>query len=359
LDHRSDIWSFCVMLYEALSDRLPYEALSYDPELAPAGQALLKPLPIDEGLWTILARGLCTDREQRWASMAELGRALAGWLVEHQVGNDITGVSLDTRWAVPPPSSSEADLRARISRCPTLPSSGVEVPQAEAESVTSIGKRQGRKTVRTAMILVPVAAAGVLIGAQRLGMAPGLFSAVSQQWEQRSTQAMNAVNERWAWFEHERQLPLDEKPAEPVFAAPAVAGQAVCPPAPPASAPAPAGSSEPYTPPKPSVTMPPSRAAEKRVYQLPAVPRLVRNGSLWPESPLSESTEGSRNALPLASDQRGTLVATSGTERADSTIIRKFPGDAGAGPALQPELMRPYQDEVANRVWTRGEHGPD
>src|SRR5262249_49802772 len=52
----------------------------------------------DEQLWEIIHIGLTKDRYARHASMTELGRALASWLVGHGVTDDACGTSFESRW---------------------------------------------------------------------------------------------------------------------------------------------------------------------------------------------------------------------------------------------------------------------
>jgi hypothetical protein len=63
-----------------------------DPE-HPSLRGVLDPLP-----WSILQRGLEKRRDERWPSMDELGRALARWLLDSGVNDDITGASLEAGW---------------------------------------------------------------------------------------------------------------------------------------------------------------------------------------------------------------------------------------------------------------------
>ena len=98
LDHRTDIWSFCVVLYEAISAQLPFRDQSYNALLL--GIQEDEPLPPDSlraedaGLWAIIQHGLAKEPAARFQSMTELGQALSSWLVSQGVFEDACGVSL-------------------------------------------------------------------------------------------------------------------------------------------------------------------------------------------------------------------------------------------------------------------------
>jgi serine/threonine protein kinase len=138
LDARSDIWSLCVLSYECLVGRPPFQGDNYN--------ALLwsiihdEPIPItvfqagDSELWRILKAGFSKDREDRWDSAKQFGEALAAWLESHGITEDICARSLHASWlpaerptrpelapfkevAVPARPSSQAPVVAP----PTLP----------------------------------------------------------------------------------------------------------------------------------------------------------------------------------------------------------------------------------------------
>jgi serine/threonine-protein kinase len=52
----------------------------------------------DDGLWEIVERGLRKDPLDRWGSIRQLGEALALWLSDRGVGEDISGQSLAAAW---------------------------------------------------------------------------------------------------------------------------------------------------------------------------------------------------------------------------------------------------------------------
>lgn len=102
IDHRTDVWSITVVLYELITGRLPFNGPNYNALL----MAILKDNPTtimslgrgDRALWKILIRGLARSREERWQSMNELGLALARWLYDQGVRADITASSLREVW---------------------------------------------------------------------------------------------------------------------------------------------------------------------------------------------------------------------------------------------------------------------
>lgn len=106
IDERSDVWAFCVVLYEALAGRTPFQRESCQATLRSVAYDEAPPLltvaGVDRGLSQLVERGLAKEREQRPASMFELGRALAVWLWQQGVYEDATGCSLEAKWLARP-----------------------------------------------------------------------------------------------------------------------------------------------------------------------------------------------------------------------------------------------------------------
>jgi eukaryotic-like serine/threonine-protein kinase len=102
VDLRSDVWSFSVMLYEAMTTVTPFEAPNYNAlmrEIVEARPATLEERGVcDATLSAIVAQGLNKDPDDRFASFGSMGRALAGWLVAQGVTQDACGVSLESKW---------------------------------------------------------------------------------------------------------------------------------------------------------------------------------------------------------------------------------------------------------------------
>jgi serine/threonine-protein kinase len=99
---QSDVWSFSVVLYEALSGVLPFHDENYNALMRQIIEREPTPLPDlaagDAELWDILARGLTKDLDRRWDSMRSIGSALAHWLLDRGFTEDLAGASLASTW---------------------------------------------------------------------------------------------------------------------------------------------------------------------------------------------------------------------------------------------------------------------
>ena len=103
VDARADIWSYSVMLYEALCGKLPFDGGTQ----AALVCAILEsdPVPLvemnvgDAALWAVVERGLRKDPDQRWQTMQEMGGALARWLMAKDAKADIAGNPLVSTWS--------------------------------------------------------------------------------------------------------------------------------------------------------------------------------------------------------------------------------------------------------------------
>jgi serine/threonine-protein kinase len=102
IDYATDIWSICVVLYEAIAGDTPFNS----PHAALLLRAIIEGEPVsladrgvaDEQLWKIVRRGLSKARRERHASMSALGRQLARWLLDSGVQHDVCGTSLESKW---------------------------------------------------------------------------------------------------------------------------------------------------------------------------------------------------------------------------------------------------------------------
>jgi eukaryotic-like serine/threonine-protein kinase len=102
VDFRTDMWALCVVLYEMVTGVHPFTGANWHGLMWSIMEGKPKPLSehqVEEpALWAILSRGLEKERERRYDSMFDFGRALAMWLIEQGVTRDICNSSLKSTW---------------------------------------------------------------------------------------------------------------------------------------------------------------------------------------------------------------------------------------------------------------------
>jgi serine/threonine-protein kinase len=101
VDARSDLWSYCIVLYEAVTGQAPFLGDNYNATLFAIANETTPSMAswgCDGRLAWIVERGLEKEREARWQSAPELANALARWLVDQGVELDVCGVSLRRRF---------------------------------------------------------------------------------------------------------------------------------------------------------------------------------------------------------------------------------------------------------------------
>jgi eukaryotic-like serine/threonine-protein kinase len=102
VDERADVWALCVVLYESITGSSPFRGDNRAQVLRAVADHTPEPLSHyeinDTSLWPILSRGLEKQPDDRWPSMDELGRALARWLLDTGINDDITGASIEAAW---------------------------------------------------------------------------------------------------------------------------------------------------------------------------------------------------------------------------------------------------------------------
>ena len=155
VDHRSDIWSLGVCLFQMLTAKVPFDAETVHQQYA---MLMLEdaPKPSDQragippALDAVVVRCLQRDRDARFASVAELARALAPFAPEHALASvdrvartlaaDRSGKwpSVPRAGSIPPrsPSSASSPGAARSPSSDTsLPFDGteLELPNAAAQ----------------------------------------------------------------------------------------------------------------------------------------------------------------------------------------------------------------------------------
>ncbi len=153
VDASTDIWAFSVVLYEAISGAMPFRE--------PKHNALMRqiimdpPTPLsapadgDEVLWRIIERGLEKPAPVRWPSMRAIGTALAYWLLERDVHEDLAGASLVTTWLQTRQSWVPSDDVLDRMQCEPGPKSMVLAPDSRQSSRPTASVRHPGTTRRS------------------------------------------------------------------------------------------------------------------------------------------------------------------------------------------------------------------
>jgi eukaryotic-like serine/threonine-protein kinase len=181
IDERTDVWSLAIVLYELVTGTVPFTRSNYNALM----QAIIheKPVPMpeheggDASLWVVLEKGLAKDREQRWANMAEFGEALALWLYDHGIKEDLSGNSIRAVWLDGPLSGIRTDARSSVPprRAQNEETENKYVPRANRPTQVSVrlaqraGLRSHRYIIVMAIAILALAATAVTLLLMLLG----------------------------------------------------------------------------------------------------------------------------------------------------------------------------------------------
>jgi serine/threonine-protein kinase len=163
VDERTDVWSLSVVLYESITGSVPFRRSNYNALM----QAIIHDSPVpttqrdagDAALWQIIERGLAKQRHQRWTNMTELGEALALWLYEHGIKEDLSGNSIRAVWLDGTLSGVRPDLstgqHGSAARAAMLTDSGDDNARQSLEITQSIARSlfTRKRTVAGALAL--------------------------------------------------------------------------------------------------------------------------------------------------------------------------------------------------------------
>lgn len=147
VDYRTDIWSFCVVLFKAIMGASPFSRADRRAMI----EAIINDEPtsltfdasVDKQLAQLIAWGLSKEPAQRPTSIRELGRQLAQWLLNQGVSDDASGAPLAAKWIA---HVAEPSMR----RPPPLEAT-FEAPPAEPVDIAYSRSQSDPHAARTAL----------------------------------------------------------------------------------------------------------------------------------------------------------------------------------------------------------------
>ena len=197
IDHRTDIYSLGVTLFEALSGKAPFTGdsplalLRQIIEVEPPDLAELAP-GVDPELRALVARMMAKDREQRVADCAELIDALEKLLAARGASGSLLERLASATGSGPPPPPVDEDLESRPTTAvsgdlpeppappATAPAGPPPPPLIESAPVETPARRGGRTLALVAAVVVILGLAAVVVGGM-VAWRAGLFSAAAKR----------------------------------------------------------------------------------------------------------------------------------------------------------------------------------
>ena len=167
-----------------------------------------RPEECDPALWAILEQGLQKEIGNRWPTMRQMGVALARWLLEQGITEDVSGSSLESTWTRRRrrSNSSDSTLSSAVgsySDRPSRPSENERDPSAPP--IATLDAPSSQQTSLRVYAVVALLAAAAAAGA--VGLLSKDSSSVSAT-SQRPAPTITAQTEAHAT---ERESPADTR----------------------------------------------------------------------------------------------------------------------------------------------------
>jgi tRNA A-37 threonylcarbamoyl transferase component Bud32 len=189
VDHRADIWSIAVVLYEMVEGEPLFDGATCEAVLR---QVLHEEIvgfsestEANASLWSIIRPALARDIDERAQSVRELGCALAQWLLARGVTTDSCGAELALSWSPearalqPVHIDIEGPLRAQQIAALQLADTARRVAERPS-GMPTLRKIPGRKTAWAGAVATVLASLGFIV-AGSFDRGPEVPVAVAQE----------------------------------------------------------------------------------------------------------------------------------------------------------------------------------
>jgi len=228
VDGRTDVWSLAIVLYELVTGVVPFSKSNYNALI----QAIIhdEPTPMpedtagDASLWQIIERGLAKRPSQRWSDMTEFGEALALWLYERGIKEDLSGNSIRAVWLDRVTGLSQLETPSLLpqSRKQSGASSSLSsrTTQLLASASNTLRVKKQRQLLIVALVL-GIGIGGLIVTLTLRGHANAADSTPSARPSANATTSAPVASV--ATSESTRELPTPASAAEPALATPVIA----------------------------------------------------------------------------------------------------------------------------------------
>jgi eukaryotic-like serine/threonine-protein kinase len=181
-DVRSDIYSCGVILFEAVTGKLPFEADSFNDLMfkialsdAPSPLTLIPSL--DPDFTWIINRAIARDPEARFPSVQEFAEKLDEWMRKHELTETLAGPRPNDAFPPRRPAASSGDIEAKWLDADATgfelhTGSSTAESWAQSQPSAPVTKRRDAKLAAAAIAAVVVAAVGVVLAVRSVSARP-------------------------------------------------------------------------------------------------------------------------------------------------------------------------------------------